>query len=362
MGNKPYEVEIIADVAKAVKSTGDLEDAVTDLADSLDEIEDATKSAATGSERNLDKIGDSLDDVEKASKDAATGSERNLDKIGDSLDDVGDEAKKTGQKLEDEITQGVKDAGRSADKMESSFSDAFDGMRKRSRDASEDINRNTQKLDDAQAEVLDEMTQNWGETMSSWNGTAQDAVRVIADTFGGLAGSMAIGGVAGSLILGAVGGLISVMVQKWEDGSEQIEERNAEMYQAMLENADAYFSQEQVVERFHQQMQGGDDAPMNKKTFQLLQSSTGMSDQQLALADVGPEPLLASALVPRDDGVGRGEHVLGGAVVLVEDDRLGPGEGDLRARTGDWVIRNAEGEFYPCDPDIFAATYEEADA
>lgn len=285
---KPYNIEIVADTAKAVKGAGDLEDAVSDLADSLDQIEDATKDAATGSERNLDKIGDSLDDVEKASKDAAQGSERQLDKIGDSLDDVGDDAKKAGQKLEDEITDGAKDAGKSADKMESSFSEAFDGMRKHSRNATEDINRNTQKLDDAQAEVLDEMTSNWGETMSSWNGSAQDAVRIIADTFGGLAGSMAIGGAAGSLILGAVGGLISVFVQKWEDGADQIEERNAEMYQAMLENADAYFSQEQVVQRFHQQMQGGEDAPMDKKTFQQLQTSTGFTDQQLSLAIADP--------------------------------------------------------------------------
>ena len=34
-------------------------------------------------------------------------------------------------------------------------------------------------------------------------------------------------------------------------------------------------------------------------------------------------------------------------------------EGDMRARPGYWIIRGVQGEFYPCDPDIFAATYEE---
>ena len=34
-------------------------------------------------------------------------------------------------------------------------------------------------------------------------------------------------------------------------------------------------------------------------------------------------------------------------------------EGDMRARHGHWIIRGVQGEFYPCDPDIFAATYEE---
>lgn len=36
-------------------------------------------------------------------------------------------------------------------------------------------------------------------------------------------------------------------------------------------------------------------------------------------------------------------------------------EGDHRAGSGDWIIRGVKGEFYPCKPDIFAATYEPAD-
>lgn len=34
-------------------------------------------------------------------------------------------------------------------------------------------------------------------------------------------------------------------------------------------------------------------------------------------------------------------------------------EGVMRANLGDYVIRGVKGEFYPCKPDIFAATYEE---
>lgn len=33
-------------------------------------------------------------------------------------------------------------------------------------------------------------------------------------------------------------------------------------------------------------------------------------------------------------------------------------EGVMKARAGDWIIRGVRGEFYPCKPDIFAATYE----
>lgn len=34
-------------------------------------------------------------------------------------------------------------------------------------------------------------------------------------------------------------------------------------------------------------------------------------------------------------------------------------EGTMRAQRGDWIIRGVKGEFYPCKPDIFAATYEQ---
>lgn len=33
-------------------------------------------------------------------------------------------------------------------------------------------------------------------------------------------------------------------------------------------------------------------------------------------------------------------------------------EGTMTAQQGDWIIRGVAGEFYPCKPDIFAATYE----
>ena len=33
-------------------------------------------------------------------------------------------------------------------------------------------------------------------------------------------------------------------------------------------------------------------------------------------------------------------------------------EGDMNASNGDWIIKGVKGEFYPCKPDIFEATYE----
>lgn len=36
-------------------------------------------------------------------------------------------------------------------------------------------------------------------------------------------------------------------------------------------------------------------------------------------------------------------------------------EGEMRANIGDWIIKGVKGEFYPCKPDIFEATYERVD-
>lgn len=35
-------------------------------------------------------------------------------------------------------------------------------------------------------------------------------------------------------------------------------------------------------------------------------------------------------------------------------------EGTMAASAGDWIIKGVKGEFYPCKPDIFDATYEAA--
>ena len=36
-------------------------------------------------------------------------------------------------------------------------------------------------------------------------------------------------------------------------------------------------------------------------------------------------------------------------------------EGTHGAERGDWIIKGVRGEFYPCKPDIFEATYEKVE-
>lgn len=52
--------------------------------------------------------------------------------------------------------------------------------------------------------------------------------------------------------------------------------------------------------------------------------------------------------------------VIAGRVRYVEDGTalISTLEGEMIARSGDWIIRGVKGELYPCKPDIFAAIYE----
>ena len=38
--------------------------------------------------------------------------------------------------------------------------------------------------------------------------------------------------------------------------------------------------------------------------------------------------------------------------------RINTLEGTMSANVDDWIIKGIKGEFYPCKPDIFEATYE----
>lgn len=41
--------------------------------------------------------------------------------------------------------------------------------------------------------------------------------------------------------------------------------------------------------------------------------------------------------------------------------KIGTFEGEMTAELGDWTIKGIKGEFYPCKPDIFEATYEKVE-
>jgi hypothetical protein len=51
-------------------------------------------------------------------------------------------------------------------------------------------------------------------------------------------------------------------------------------------------------------------------------------------------------------------HPNGMAAVMTLEDGTGTWAVKHWASPGDWIIKGVKGEFYPCKPDIFAATYK----
>jgi hypothetical protein len=84
------------------------------------------------------------------------------------------------------------------------------------------------------------------------------------------------------------------------------------------------------------------------------------------MAKYRKKPVVIEAVQFTDSGIA---NALGGwdAIYQAGGDERGPFlrfktlEGVMEARLGDWIIKGIKGEFYPCKPDIFAATYEPAE-
>lgn len=47
-----------------------------------------------------------------------------------------------------------------------------------------------------------------------------------------------------------------------------------------------------------------------------------------------------------------------GETYILANPRIHTLEGIMMVSPGDWIIKGVKGEFYPCKPDIFEATYE----
>lgn len=70
--------------------------------------------------------------------------------------------------------------------------------------------------------------------------------------------------------------------------------------------------------------------------------------------------VIEAVLFTGDNGVEIG-HFAGLTARIAGRDRhleISTLEGVMKASPGDWIIKGVQGEFYPCKPDIFAATYE----
>lgn len=182
-------IDFVANVNKFIGGTNDIDGALENVIDSLDDVERAGK--------NVEDIAKSFDKVEDAADDAAKNVRKDFEK---SVKDAGDEAEKLGRKYEDAFDE-VRTKGSKAN------TDFGDSAKKSFRDAG-----------DATETFRDEAKQNLSETVSSFRGDVEDVAQIAQDILGGVVSDLGpVGAAAGAAVAAGIGiGIAALQTQAEE--------------------------------------------------------------------------------------------------------------------------------------------------
>lgn len=120
-------IGIAGDASKFIRETGDVEDALKDVADALDDMARDTKRGGEDAERAVSDLEDSFDDARKKARD-----------LGDAGDKAGADVEKGMKRAEG----GVKDMGREAESTATEAAASFDGSAESIGDAFQEVAAN----------------------------------------------------------------------------------------------------------------------------------------------------------------------------------------------------------------------------
>jgi hypothetical protein len=191
-------------------------------------------------EQALDEVADSLDGITTAGAQVDT-------KVGDDLESVAREADTSAEKLE----RSYKDAFRavstqadtSAEKLERSFKDAFRAVEAQGRTSTrkvvDDVDDVGRKGSATLDEFKDEAKQNVAESVSSFTGSADSAVDAIQSTFGGLVSALGPAGVLGAAAAAAGIGLARGLFAKSQEQAQKTAEAVATLAGSLIEAGQA---------------------------------------------------------------------------------------------------------------------------
>lgn len=228
-------IPFLSDVRDFLRGTGDVEDGLDEVADSLDGLGDKGRDAGRDTGRGLSE------GVEGAARDV----DRSADKIGESLDTAfdgaGDSAKDAARDVERHIEGAGDDVSRETERMERSFKDAFDAVKPAAKGAGDDVGRSmkggTDKAVNASEEFRDEAKSNISEVASSFSGDMDSAVDVVQGTLGGLASNLGPAGLFGAAILAGGIGLLKATLEGDAEAALELKERVIELADELEEVA-----------------------------------------------------------------------------------------------------------------------------
>jgi hypothetical protein len=285
---RPVSIPIVSDVAGFLRGTKDVEGALDDVADSLDDLSREAQNAGDDAGRALsDGIEDGARDAEKA-----------LDDVGksDGLDRVGENAE-----------QAAKEVETAAEKMERSFKDAFDTAKKESDGASKKIGTDSRKgFDDASEgarEFKDEANSTARESAASFDGSAAS----ITDTFQEIAANAFAGfgpaGAAAGLAAAAGIGLVVSAFDKSKERAQELRDRIGEIRDGLVAvRVDGEPALGQVAERIRDIISETDEGAVNLD--KLTDAAEGLSKvdfQEFLRGVAGGDPATLEGLIKAEE-------------------------------------------------------------
>lgn len=254
------KISIVDDVTSFLRGAGRAEDALDDVADSLDDLARSAqrdgRAAGDDLAKGIDRGGDRVDDV-------VEGMER-------SFRDLADTAKRQTKKAGDDIGDNVKAGYRDASKAAKDFED--------------DAERAGDRASETTDEFKDEARSNFSEVASSFSGDMTSAVDLVQGTLGGLAGSIP-GGIG--LAMGGLAIAGGAFAAKWQEAAERTEKRISDMYNDMLQSGADYLSKDYIAEQLALIYDGAEDAAIKVSELRDLAANANIAEPLLARALVG---------------------------------------------------------------------------
>lgn len=173
-----------------------------------------------------------------------------LDDVADSLDDLTRDASRAGDAVGDGLSDGSKDAGKALDRLEKKLRDTFDDTRTQTRRAGDDIGDNVKRgardAEEGLSTLKDEAQQTARETAASFDGTADSLVGMAQEVAANALGGFGPLGMAAGLALAAGAGILFSEYQKKTEETKQLV---SDMYDDMLASGQAFASASFVNDR-----------------------------------------------------------------------------------------------------------------
>lgn len=274
------KVPFIADVSGFLRGTGDMEAALDDVAGALDDL---ARTDATGVEDDLQGIGRAAD---QAGQDVA--------RLGEDLDQAG---KATGlQRAEADLKELGAQADATGEKIERSFSEAFDKVKAEGRTATQRVKHDLKDAGDTGSatmrEFKDEAKQNVAESLSSFTGSAESGIDAIQSTFGGLAASLGPAGIIGVSVAAAGIGLARGMFAKSKEAAQEVAQAVADLTGQLIDLGSLSLGSEQVNDRLKSWASTAEDGKVKLNELRKAAEDAGISATTFARGVAGDNAAL----------------------------------------------------------------------